>query len=433
MVNFWWNSIEGLKHPFATENFQNTKFLVGAAILAAIMDQANRYFNDGKGMLENPRGTEDKLLIPISKITGNPNDTTVIGIPFLSSIATMPRLILRSGKAIYEGDIKGASKDILQTLSSVFIRPLADIMANENYFGDEIVKSGTIGAEKWAQIGMYLASQYISHPYLKEIFTPTNADDPLYQRLSRASELPFRFYTQDTIAAKYYYEAQSDAVKGLKIDEKAAYDAIPDYNPNDPLAEMFKYQVYLKYPAVFLAKQQTAIKTAKDNNQVIDPLYLAPYTVVKDYILYQTLPPGSPDAKALKKSKPEVVGLMAARSQYFSTLDNLTFNSSAPQASPYVQQQMNAKNWSDPQVQSYLDTYSQYTDQQRAKLGLPPTEKYTPYKRKTYFRKVSAPKLKAFKLKKVKMKKIKIKKAKVYKLKKTGTIKLIKLKKVKFA
>ncbi len=212
MINFWVNSVKGIKKPLAPENITNSIFLASSAMVLTVMDQLNRKFNDGKGMLDNPSGKQDKLLIPVAKITGNQEDTAVIGIPWLSSIATMPRLAFRAGKSLFEGKVSESAKDVLQTGSSVLFRPLADVMTNQNYFGNPIVKEGAVGTDRWTQIGTYLANQYLSHPYLRELTNPSFQNDPAYQRLSRAMEMPFRFYEKPGLTKDIFYSAREQQV-----------------------------------------------------------------------------------------------------------------------------------------------------------------------------------------------------------------------------
>lgn len=205
MINFWVNNLKSLKNPLALENRTNIKFLAGSALALGTMNFINEELN-GHGMMENPSGKEDKLLIPVSALTGDENDKTVIGVPFLSSIATVPRAIFREGKMLLEGDAKGAATDALSSYSSMLVKPAADILKNEDYFGNQITEETDTPEEKLKKQGEYAFSQYVlGHPYLKEGLTPSNQGDPLYQRASRSMELPFRFYDKDSIAKGEFY------------------------------------------------------------------------------------------------------------------------------------------------------------------------------------------------------------------------------------
>lgn len=372
MVNFWVNNLKALKNPLALENRANIRFLVGATVMLAAYEGLNRHFNNGRSLLDNPPGTEDKLLIPVG-------DGRYIGVPFLSSIATIPRALFREGKMLLAGDVSGAARDALQSYSSMGIKPVTDVLANQTYFGEPIVEDNMTSKEKFSAQGKYLFNQYVlAHPYIKEVFDKSNQDDPAYQRLSRAMELPFRFYTEQQLQGKYYYGARDTALKGLSNAERTAFDAIPKYDSDDPNTTMFKYQTYLTYPKVFQAKQQTELELAEKTGKDIDPLYLVDYDTAKQYMRYQTLPPGSKDRSAMIKAYPELEALFELRSQYFA--DNPipgTSGSKKPIPSKYVQEQMDAKNWGDPEVRAYLDANRAYQNEMREKLGLPPLDTYS--------------------------------------------------------
>jgi len=406
MVNFWLNNIKALKNPLALENRANVKFMAGATLMAIAYDQLNRKFNNGRSMLDNPKGTEDKLLIPV----GNGD---VIGIPYLSSIATMPRAMFREGKMLLQGDVSGAAKDALQSYTSMLIKPAADVLANENYFGEPIVEDNMTSGQKFIAQGQYLFKQYfLGHPYLKEVIDKKNQESPAYQRLSRAMELPFRFYTQKSLEGKYYYGARDEALKGLSSQEQQAFASIPKYDSYDPNVIIFKYQTYLTYPKVFEAKQQTELEMAEKTGKAIDPLYLVDYETAKKYMRYETLPPGSEDRKAMTKAYPELVALFDLRGRYFdeNPMSGMP-KSDRPLPSKYVQDQMDAKNWSDPEVRAYLDANRLYQNEQREKLGLPPLEGYSwgsKKSKKVAVKKTTSKTVKISESKKAKLPKVKI-------------------------
>lgn len=425
IMGIWTSSLKALKNPLALENQYNIRFLVGSVLAFAGMNVANAYFNNGKMMWENGRNKEDKLIIPDGK-------GGQIGIPFLSSLGTIPRGAARQAIKILKGDMSGAASDAGQTYLSSLIKPLADITANQDYFGKTIVQPDS--KSKWGDIMGYLGRSYVSHPYLKELLDPRNTSDPAYQKLSRAMELPLRFYDKKSVDGARYYEARDKALESLSESERKAYDAIPKYDANDLNTQMYKYQTFLTYPNVFEAKRMTEFELAKQTGKAIDPLYLVNFDTAKRYMRYSTLPPGSQDRKDMVKAFPELEALFDVRSRYFTENPiegQQTSNKPIPSA--YVQQQMDAKNWSDPQVRAYLDANTMWQNEQRAKLGLAPLAGFTPYAKKpkkvsVKLTKVKAPKIKAFKVKLPKLKKMKQPKIKLLKNKpNTITMKGIKL------
>lgn len=239
MISFWWNNLKALKDPLALENRGNTTFMVGATITFLAMNQANKEFNGGKNMWENPKGKEDKLLIPMG-------DGYTIGIPFLSSIATVPRTVGKIALNVAKGDYKQAGLESKSFLSSAAKVPF-DIMQNENYFGSPIYKDSDTPTEKQKKIGMYAFSQ-INHPYIKQFTDPSIKDRPTYQRVSMATEMPIRYYDTEKMKASELY-AQKDTLQAQTTKRnnefKNAYIA-GDMNKANKIAEegnMTKQQI----------------------------------------------------------------------------------------------------------------------------------------------------------------------------------------------
>jgi len=434
MINFWINNAKSispvkladgkvrLNNPFSLENKSNTIFVASAIATYAAMDKIN-YALNGKHMSENPNGTEDKLLIPV----GNGN---VVGVPYLSSIATIPRGITRQGKMILEGNLSGASKDAFQTYTSTLLKPIADITANQDYFGNAIAKENDLPAEKYKKYAGYIALNTIgAHPYIKEIFRPLLSGDteakPLYQRLSQATELPFRFYTDKSLQGKVYYGSRDELLK--KTDAKT----IQDYNflhPSKDIKEatiadlgsttqdkMTKANIRLSNPNVFFTERDIAQVTAQKTGQPIDPLYTAPIDTALRYIRYQSLPPGNADAKALGKAFPQIFDISEARAKFYKehpiqTQENTTPSGMIPRpiASDRAQQLMDAQQWKDPEVKAYLDANTAWKNQERELLGLTPISSGSSYTKKVAVKKITP--------KKISMKKLSVKSPKIKKL-----------------
>jgi hypothetical protein len=377
MFSFWLNNLKALKNPLAPENANNVRFLLGGLLVFLGMNQINK-LNTGHSMLENPKGMEDKMLIKLP-------DGSYVGVPFMSSIATVPRALFRQAMRIKEMDLSGAAKDALSTYSSVLAKPIFDVFSNSDYFGKPIYDEGDSEGVRREKVAKYLFSQYLAHPYLKEIFDPRNQKDPAYQRLSRAMELPFRFYTQKTINTKYFFQFRDEALKMLNNQERKALDAIPKIDnstdPNDPNRRILKYQIYLTYPKTFQAKQLIELAMAQKTGKEVDPLYLVDYNTASKYMRYETLPEGSPERKAMVKLYPELNVLFQARSEYFqknplANEDGQKAFFSMPQPSENVKKLMEQKQWNNPEVQAYMDALRTWQNNQRLKLGLGSIDKY---------------------------------------------------------
>lgn len=237
MINFWTNNIRALKNPLALENQGNVRFIAGAAITYGLMNALNKMLN-GHGMSENPENKQDKLLIPVG-------DTT-IGIPFLSSIATVPRGLIREGKYLASGDIKKAGKDAFQTFTSMGIKPIGDLMMNQDYFGRPIYNELDDAAEKRKDQLAYLAEQAQTHPWIKSYtrwLKEGKQTDPMtvIEAISTAGELPFRFYDTNSILNSPFWEQYNTAkdlkerYDGLKYKEPAKAEAF--YAKNQQLLD----------------------------------------------------------------------------------------------------------------------------------------------------------------------------------------------------
>lgn len=232
MINMWVNSVKALGKPLALENRQNIKFLIGAVATYGAMNYLNEKLN-GHPMSQNPKGKEDKLLIPAG-------DTT-IGIPFLSSIATVPRGIYRIVKDVLDVDFKAAGADTLRTFGSMLIKPAGEMILNEDYFGQEIYDPDADRLEKGKQIASYLFKSN-QHPYVKAALEAKGT--PVYQTLSKAGELPFRFYKTSSIANAPFWD---NYFATKKLDEqfqelkyKDPDKAVEFYNANKPQLDSLK-------------------------------------------------------------------------------------------------------------------------------------------------------------------------------------------------
>lgn len=236
IINFWGNTLKSssplniefnrsgaskvvpsgvkLNNPFSIQNKYNTRFLLGATLSYVAMDQLNKHLN-GHGMSENPQGKQDKLLIPAG-------DTT-IGVPWLSSLGTLPRGIYRQSKALVSGNPQEASKDAMSTYASSLIKPFAEIATNQDYFGKQIYDPNDETGQKLLSQGQHLIKSY-NHPYIREGLNVVSENLPIsdqskkklginlektptYQTASKALELPFRFYKTDSIKNAPFWDA----------------------------------------------------------------------------------------------------------------------------------------------------------------------------------------------------------------------------------
>jgi hypothetical protein len=414
MINFWINNIKALKNPLAPENITNTKFVIGATMTYIAMNELNKN-NTGKNMWENPSGKEDKMLIKTKD--------GYIGIPFLSSIATMPRLAVKFGKHVVEGNFPEATKDVKGTLSSG-IRPALDVVTNEDYFGGQIYDPESGG--KWGDIGLYLAGQY-NHPYVREGMNvlaqglPAETKSklglnkqpvPVYQTVSKALELPFRFYNnkggKDALQTAYYFDDRDQITKSLDSQSKQAWDILHPVSKqgrvvdNNILSSQQKAVILLNNSQVQQAEEMLAFQ-AKQRGEQVDPIWDLPPQWRKVVWASRVQLPGQKNTyDTLLSQQPWYSEFKNKQNVFYDTLgteSNTTTGQMAyPEPSEYVQRQMDAKNWTDPEVQAWFTAKDQYNNQQLVSLGLPIISGgqygYAKKPKKISFKKISAPKVK---------------------------------------
>lgn len=433
MVNFWLNEIKMLKNPLALENRTNIRFAVGAVLTYLGMNYLNKQLT-GKDMADNPPGTEDKLLIPMS-------DGTTLGIPFLSSIATVPRALYREGRMLLRGDVTKAIADAGRSYLSIALKPLFEVGANEDYFGRQIVKDNEDVGTRYKKIGQYLAVQYLGHPYLRELLDVRSQDDPAYQRILRGLEAPFRFYASDKLDSRYYYANRDEILKGLNDKDRAIFnklhsektvdeDGLPVYNTRSEMANALDR---LTNPQVLRAEAQIALLTAQQTNQQINPFYLLNPKQQEVVLMLKTFYPGDTTKSQITKANIEwLQPYWTARDAYVADLKSkgIIKESSSFEQRPTANAALQAKLdfyqtlpsgtgartrflRANPEVLQFFQDSRNYTNLQRADLGLPLLADFSSFGRRVYFKKPSLAKLKLTKPKTIKAPKIKLAKGKM--------------------
>ena len=204
MINFWKNnakafSKENIKNPAFADN---RRFVMGALVTLVGMNAAN-YGLNGTTMAGNPDGKKDKLLVPIGQT--EEGNRKYLGIPYMSSIATVPRNVAMGGYNLLTGKFNEAGKNASSFLS-IPVRTTTDILNNENYFGSKIYDPNASAPQRVASAAAYVAKNNM-HPYVREGLNiaggklPEDAQKalgvqkiPLYQSASQATELPLKFY-----------------------------------------------------------------------------------------------------------------------------------------------------------------------------------------------------------------------------------------------
>lgn len=329
MITFWKNTLKSLKDPRSVENQMNARFAVGATLAMATADQINRALNDGQSILNNPKGDEDKVLVPIGKITGNPTDKTVIKFNPLFSLNFIPRTALKIAKNIGQADFPQVLREAKGFLSTP-LRPIADVATNQDYFHNNIYGENNTPGEKYKEIGSYLGDQYVlQHPYLKVARKYLSQTDkkpyPIHQALTEAGELPIRYTTTDKLKTQRYFGEKEQIISALNGEERKAFESLPksDGASQDEREKntRLKYNIFLKYPAVYEAAKKAATSAAKVYQNELDPLYKLSGENARTFIAYTAASPGSVTRREILKESPWVSEVRKARNDHFLNRD----------------------------------------------------------------------------------------------------------------
>lgn len=473
MINFWINNIkavtsvqltkQGLKlnNPLALQNRANSFFLVGAILTYGAYDILNQKYT-GRHLKDNPSGTEDKLLIPLQ-------DGTTLGIPYLPSIATLPRAFYGMLTSAAKADFPEVLNRGKTFISSAF-RPMLDVATNENYFGQQIYKDSDDSGERLKKIGLYLAGQY-NHPYIRAAIEGLQGKQPTYQTILKATEAPVRFYDSDKLQSKYYFANRDEVLKQLSDNDRTVYnklhagsavdeDGLPIYNKRSDMSNALDR---LANPQVLQAEAQIALQTAQETKQSVNPFYLLEPKQQETVLMLKTFYPGdSTKSQITKANLSWLQPYWAQRDAYVADLkskgiieDNPSFNT-RPQASALVEAKLQAYNnlpsgtgarsnflRANPDVTAFFDQSKAYTNEQRADLGLPllagtnSGSGFSNLKKGTKLTlpKSKAPKIKLAKLKAIKAPKMSFKTAKIkapkFTAKASGKVNISKFLKIK--
>ncbi len=241
------------RNPLKPGNQSAAQFLAGGMAVYGLYDLVN-YKNTGHHMWDNPEGKKFEAYIS----TGDGN---YISIPFMPSVATMPRLGIDVTERLASGDLGGAVGRAWQGSGSLLTKPIADVVMNKDYFNRDIANEKDDPSKQWADRGIYLAKSYSGHPWIKAGIDVAGGKS-LDQVAVQASEAPIRFNTEDKLSAGKYWEAKNRIVpiyeKYVRLSKTDPAQADEFYKQNQADIEM--------YPQITAAaKMYTDLK--KDNAQ----------------------------------------------------------------------------------------------------------------------------------------------------------------------
>ena len=401
MLNFWGKNVQALnpKNLGKVEYRDNQKFMVASALTFAAMTVLNEALN-GVQMWDNPDGKKDKLIIPEAALRklGINTEGKDIAIPFLPSLATVPRNAASLAANLATGKFNEAGKN-LKAFASMPIKTAGEIITNEDYFGNKIVQDDSSPLQKFTQAGSYIASSNMQ-PWIREGLNAAAQnwspeakktwgikDKSKFEAVSNAAEAPLRFYNpkyyrydngwtpkgeqgrtytmaeqRERAGVKKQIDAIPDQLK-LSNTQKAAFKALNTYNfdsdgnlklDNDPFYQA-KRATALQDDGVFEAMKKRAELENKLNGKPIDPIYTVSPSERRKLLWKKTLPQGTTDPTISKMYGEEwYQNYRAEEDKYFK--DKRDYNkrmgykdNSSENSNPYPE--------ANKQLQAKLDYY----------------------------------------------------------------------------
>lgn len=191
MVNFWGKNIKALGKASDPAYRENLKFLANATVLFGAMQVANMALNEGKTTFQNDN-PNDRFNLSIPRGGGKS-----LSLPFLSSIATVPRVAANAAVDIGTGNFKEAGLEGKKLLSQL-VRPPVDLLTNQKYNGREVYNPKDSKGQRLKDQALYTVGQY-NHPYVQAgINAATGKSSGALETAATATELPIRFRNYDS-------------------------------------------------------------------------------------------------------------------------------------------------------------------------------------------------------------------------------------------
>ena len=190
MVNFWVDNAKSLGKPGSAAYRENLKFMAGATALFGAMQAANYAVNGHSTFQNENKNDRLNLSIPVG------NEGHSVSVPFLSSIATVPRTVANTAIDLATGSPKEAGLEGKKLLSQL-TRPVVDLATNQKYNGRQIYNEKDDANTRRKDQATYFAGQY-NHPYIQAAVNQvTGKSSGALETAATALEAPLRFRNYD--------------------------------------------------------------------------------------------------------------------------------------------------------------------------------------------------------------------------------------------
>lgn len=353
------------------------KAIIGEALTVGILAELGRRLTTGKFDTNLADLVQNAVIdpnIPLPPQFNNPTTgkSQVAGLPG-STITDIARTIQNPGQA-------------LQTRGAALPALISKATTNKDYYGQQVYNPTDSLAAKTIKV---LKSEA---PIPVVQAQKVNAGkETLGAGILNVAGLRVKTNPNDPLQVQQmaYINAQKEATKNLDQNEMAVWNTIHPQKKDIDGNIIFtpgvantqqKAVVYLNNPKLMDA--EIAINQKLPVGQQ-NPLWNLPKDKRALILAAQASLPGEKNLEKTALSKAAwYPQYLQQQSQFFNNISAQTSaatpppaNPSAlpprPQPTPYQSQQMAAKNWKDPQVQSYLKLNTTYNDQLRGQLGLP--------------------------------------------------------------
>jgi len=377
------NIIKGLWN-FNDKTYASSRSLgVGLIATYLMYNKLNEYYNDGKGLNENPKGKELSLVIPKNKLDPSANPNEYWHFPWMPGYTATARNAILGTNALLHGDTKEAGKQF-SGFGATWVQTAKELSSGEDYFGRELFDPNKPRLPQQISHGITSSAPGPVREAIEFSKDTAAGKDPnAALAIARGLELPIK----EGKFSSQFYNIRDNALGGQDNATKDGYDFLHptkeawemtsavDQSPSSSNEQdrMTKANIRLQNPNIFMVEKEIAVATAKKLGKDVDPLYTVPMETAMRYLRYQSLPIGNGDKKALGKLYPEIFELAEKRSEFFKA--NPIPGSDGPNRpipSERAQKLMDEGNWTDSEVQAYLRANEIYKNQEREKLGLPP-------------------------------------------------------------
>lgn len=260
------NTVKSVTTERSNPAFYLNRRLAAGMFVSFGMYQVFNKMLTGNYTWQNPDGHQFDLMIPLP-------DGNNIYVPFMPSFMTLPRAAAGTGLALAKGDIATAEQQT-GNLFSIPVQVGVQLLANRDYFGNEIYKPTDSGLVKAEKVAAYVGLDN-SHPYVKAVTDLIQKHIPVYQALSEALTLPLKFSTNTQIAENAFYNAmdaqtQTNATGSATIAPIYAHvqqlaasgDKAGAQKIVDSLTDA-QYKAYTDYKRAQTAKQTTQTESSE--------------------------------------------------------------------------------------------------------------------------------------------------------------------------